>query len=99
MKKSIWCDIDGVLAEEERTLRKSLALPIKPNVDKLNKLYDLGWFIILFTGRSWEEYDVTTVWLHSNNVKYHLLICGKPSTTYCVDDRMRTLDEILECTK
>lgn len=86
-KKTIICDLDGTLCSEEHTFRRFLAQPMLEAIRLLNQQYDAGHKIIIYTGRSWSEYDITEVWLKNNNVKYHQLICGKPIGDLWIDDR------------
>ena len=86
MKKIVF-DLDGTLCEERPTFEKSLSKKKKDHVDIVNKCYDTGYFVMIYTARSWAEYQMTENWLKNNEVKYHLLICGKPLYDVWVDDR------------
>ena len=83
------------------------SIPNQPVIDKINKLYDKGWEIILFTARgakscnTLEEKekkyrDITERWLKKHNVKYHALMFGKPNADYYVDDKNISINEFLE---
>ena len=51
MKKKIFCfDIDGVICKTRNRNYKN-SKPIKKNIDIINKLYDEGNYIKLFTSR------------------------------------------------
>jgi len=85
--KKIVIDIDGTICEEKPTFEKCLA-KIKPGAKEFIKKLKLdGNFIILYTARSWSEYNMTKDWLSKNNISYDLLMCGKPTYDIWIDDR------------
>lgn len=81
----------------------------KPNrlvIDKINKLYDEGWEIIIYTARGAKscktladreiKYRVLTEdWLQKNNVKYTQLLFGKMNADYYVDDKNLSIEEFI----
>lgn len=99
MKSKIICfDIDNVICKTPgNKYRKSI--PIKKNIVKINKIYNSGFRIKLFTarfmGRSKEDiklakkrgYELTQKQLKKWGVQYHELIFGKPSFDLFVDDK------------
>jgi len=90
--KIICFDLDGTICTEERTFRKQYAKPHKQIVELINKLYDEGHHIIIFTGRNSLEWQATRDWLLENNVKYHQLIMNKPFFDYYICDRAICFD-------
>lgn len=80
-------DIDGTILPEKPSLDKYLEKPDHQAVEKVNKLFELGHFIMFFTARSWNEYHLTAKWLDDNGFMYHILICGKPNYDILIDDR------------
>lgn len=98
MKKIICFDIDGVICQT-KSLEYRKSKPIKKNIKKINELYDVGFYIKLFTarfmGRSKENINIakrkaekiTITQLKKWNVKYHKVIFGKPTYSIFVDDR------------
>lgn len=80
-------DLDGTICTEEKTYSRALAKPIDGAVNHINKLYDAGNIIIIYSARTWMEYEMTTDWLNKNNVKYHQLVLGKPIGDVWIDDR------------
>lgn len=79
--KTVYVDIDGFLCTDKQG-RYSNAKPMQENIDKINKKYDDGELIYIWTsrgtttGRDWSE---LTEWqLHKWGVKYHKLLFGKP---------------------
>ena len=99
MKKKIYCfDIDGVICNTSgRNYSKSK--PIKKSILKINKLYEKGNYIKIFTarymGRNNENiklaknqgYIKTLSQLKKWKLKFHILIMGKPSFDVFVDDK------------
>ncbi len=80
-------DLDGTICSEERTYSRSLAV-LKPMAkETINQLYDAGHTIIIYSARTWMEFEMTTHWLHANGIKYHQLIMGKPIGDVWIDDR------------
>jgi capsule biosynthesis phosphatase len=90
----------------------SQAKPITETISKLNKLFDEGHQIILFTARGMRTFDwdvekieqyhrpILNKWLKDNQVKYHELVFGKPwgPNVFYVDDRCLTVDTFLNRT-
>jgi uncharacterized HAD superfamily protein len=89
MKKNkvILIDIDGTICSEEKTFERSLAVPIEGSVREINKLFDDGNTIILWTARGWEQFKMTKVWLEENGYKFDQLLMGKPIVDLIIDDR------------
>jgi hypothetical protein len=75
-------DIDGTICEdirnEEGAERMRRAKPIQSSIRAVNRLYDLGHYICLFSARTDEHEEATRDWLTENRVKYHRLILNKP---------------------
>lgn len=65
-------------------------------IKKVNKLYDNGHTIILWTGRHWNNFHLTIKQLNDSGVKYHTLLMGKPPVDYYVDDKAIRPDEFIE---
>jgi len=80
-------DLDGTICTEEKTYSRSLARPRKGAVESVNKLYDEGNIIIIYTARTWMEYEMTIDWLKNYQVKFHQLMMGKPIGDIWIDDR------------
>jgi hypothetical protein len=79
--------MDGTVCTEEKTFSRSLAKPLPGAVENINKLYTEGHTIIIYTARTWMEFEMTSEWLKTNNVKYHQLMMGKPIGDLWIDDR------------
>lgn len=80
-------DLDGTICTEEKTFSRSLAQPKEGAVDSINKLFDAGHTIIIYTARTWMEFEMTTDWLKKNKLKFHQLVMGKPIGDVWIDDR------------
>lgn len=103
--KTIVVDIDDTISfTYNRDFDNSV--PNQQVIDKINKLYDEGWKIILFTARGGKSCktleqkeakyrELTERWLKRHNVKYNELMFGKPNADYYVDDKNISIDEFL----
>lgn len=92
-QKRTYCfDIDGVIASLSPANDYTKAIPLFENIKKINRLYDLGNEIILFTARGtktkidWTE--ITIKQMSDWGVKYHSLQFGKPAADFYIDDRI-----------
>lgn len=100
----IYCfDLDNTLCNTiDKKYDKSE--PISDMIDRVNRLYDDGNEIVIFTARGMgrfnkvvkkvyeEYYDLTKNQVDSWGLKYHNLILGKPSFDYFIDDKNLTID-------
>ena len=96
--KKISFDIDGVICTDTKGDYKK-AKPINETINFINKLYEEGFVIYIFTARfmgrnknDWkkayeEGYDFTKKQLLGWGVKHHDLFFGKPNTDIIVDDK------------
>ena len=93
-------DIDGVIAKLEPNNNYELSEANSTMIEVVNKLYDMGNEIILFTARGyvtgmdWSE--VTKNQLSRWGVKYHELHFGKPNADYYIDDKFIDMNVLLE---
>jgi len=71
-------DLDGTICSEEKTYSRSLAKPMINAINSVNQLYDQGHIIIIYSARTWMEYEMTYNWLINNSIKFHQLVLGKP---------------------
>lgn len=91
-------DIDGVLATLVEGDRYQDAKPIPEMVQRVNRAFDAGHRIILFTARGsatgidWRS--VTEAQMAEWGVKYHELRFGKPAASFYIDDRMMRTNEL-----
>jgi len=80
-------DMDGTICTEEKTYSRSMAKPLEGAVENVNRLFEEGHTIIIYTARTWMEFEMTTDWLQRHEIKYHQLIMGKPIGDMWIDDR------------
>ena len=80
-------DIDGTICEEKRQFSRSLAKPLPDAIQSLKSLKKRGCILILYSARTWAEYEMTLNWLKSHDVPFDQLILGKPEGDYWIDDR------------
>ena len=98
--KTFVFDIDGVIAKLQKDLDYALSEPNGRMVKIINKLYDYGNKIVLFTargyvtGKDWSQ--VTKEQMQRWGVKYHELKFGKPNADYYVDDRMISMERVYD---
>ena len=95
-------DLDGTICHTDYTHDTwdyIDSIPKQDVIEKINKLYDIGEYIIIFTARGsiikkdWEL--ITKKQLDDWGVKYHELKFGKPGGEVYVDDRTITPDEFI----
>jgi capsule biosynthesis phosphatase len=96
--KTIIFDIDNTITRTIGT-KYDLAKPIKSRIKMINKLYDQGNIIKIFTSRYMGKcngniqlikkkfYNKTVNQLNNWGLKYHNLIMGKPIFDIFVDDK------------
>ncbi len=91
----IYCDIDGVLMTQDpnNEIDYENAEPIKENIEKINKMYEAGDNITLWTSRGSltgiDHRVLTLKQLKKFGVKYHTLRMDKPYYDEFIDDRAR----------
>lgn len=104
--KRLVIDIDGVIATLVPHHQYDLAEPIEHAIQLVNRLYDDGNAIILFTARGsatgvdWAR--ITLQQLKRWGVRYHELRFGKPAADYYIDDHnlsLSDLEKILKCSQ
>ena len=99
MKKKIICfDLDGVICKTKKN-NYIKAEPIKKNINKINELFEKGYFIKIFTARYMGRNNdniimakrsakkLTINQLKKWKVKFHKLYFGKPSSDLYIDDK------------
>lgn len=93
-------DIDGVVTILQSTLDYAQAEPNMAMIEVINKLYDMGNYIVFFTARGyvtgidWRE--VTEQQFLRWGVKYHELHFGKPNADYYIDDKMVGMAQLMQ---
>ncbi len=97
-KKLIFVDIDGTICTNTNGNYES-AEPIKESIDKVNKLYDIGNYIVYWTARgSTTGLDwtlITRKQLRRWGAKHHeLLMNDKPHYDLLICDKTKRIEEI-----
>ena len=105
LKKKLFCfDLDGVICKNIEYKNSNLinynkSKPIRPAVRAINKLYDDGHTIVIYTARGMTRYNgnisrvknklnkITTNSLKSWKLKYHKLVFGKIHYDFIIDDK------------
>jgi len=92
MDKLKYCfDIDGVISNQTFKHDYWNYTPVIEVINKINKLYDDGHYILLYTARGTESgidwYQFTLTQMNNWGVKYHKLMMGKPSYDIIIDDK------------
>lgn len=87
-------DLDGVLCEEGYWENYAKAFGIAENIEKINKLYDKGYVILIHTSRLEKDRAITTYWLKDHKVKYTALVMEKLRADYYIDDKNLSIDEL-----
>ena len=94
-------DIDGTIIEQKTRETFNLAKPYKKMIDKINKLYEKGNKIYIYTARPMEDAVYTNTQLTKIGLKFHHVFFGKPvgsspETTFYIDDRSMKPKEFME---
>lgn len=99
-KKRFVFDIDGVIAKLESNNNYELSKPNEKVIDIINKLYEMGNYIVLFTARGYvtgKDWNIiTSGQMKDWGVKYHELHFGKPNADYYIDDKSLELEQLLK---
>lgn len=66
----------------------------KKEIDLINKAYEKGHIIIIWTGRGWHQYDITKKQLNDAGIKYHELSMGKPVGKYIDRDNLKSMEDL-----
>ena len=97
--KTLIVDCDGVIADKNHGGDYSKAGPLQHGIDQVNKLYDMGYEIVLYTARYGDRengnihrqyergYREWTAWLEDHGVKYHHAHMGKLAGIMYIDDK------------
>tara|TARA_Y100000310_G_scaffold343167_1_gene449604 strand:+ start:5970 stop:6290 length:321 start_codon:yes stop_codon:yes gene_type:complete len=91
-------DLDGTLCTQASG-NYSAARPLEANIKVVNRLYNEGHKIIIYTARGMGRsnnnykfanenlYEITAQQLERWSIKYHELFLGKPAGDYYIDDK------------
>jgi hypothetical protein len=108
-QKIVLVDIDETICFYPGKRSYDLAEPSQDNIDKINRLYDEGWYVIYWTARGGSPeskeagrcyYDFTLEQLNNWGCKYHELSTGtkgnyiKPAYDLVIDDKAKRIEEL-----
>lgn len=98
--KTLIVDCDGVIADKTGVNGEySKATPLQYGIDQVNKLYEMGYDIVLYTARYGDRangnihlqyergYKEWLEWLEKYGVKYTHAYMGKPAGILYIDDK------------
>lgn len=80
-------DLDGTILEEKSKEEKAKAMPLPGAVEAVNKLYEMGHVITIYSARTNSDLELTLKQLKKYGIKYHCLVLGKPVGDMFIDDR------------
>lgn len=90
-------DLDGTLCTERLTFSRCLADPLEGAVEAMRMLKGKGVTLIIYSARTWAEYEMTVAWLKLYGIPYDQLVLGKPIGDYWIDDRAIKFTSWKEC--
>jgi len=88
--RSIVVDVDGTIFEKEKYEPGKFGKPITEVIELLAQIKEKkGYNIILYTARSWSEYNDLKDWIDRNNVGHLIdeIVMGKPIGVIYLDDK------------
>ena len=103
--ETICFDIDNVICKTDTKRNYLKSKPIKKNIKVINKLYEKGFKIVLYTARYMGRCNgnlaevkkkikpLTLKQLKGWKVKYHEIYFGKPSFDLFIDDKSLFFDK------
>ena len=98
-EQTLIVDCDGVIADKAHGGEYAKAGPLLHGIAQVNRVYDMGYKITLFTARYGDRekgnihklyergYREWTDWLAKHGVKYHHAFMGKPAGVMYIDDK------------
>ena len=104
-KQTLIVDCDGVIADKKYGGQYAKAGPLQFGIDQVNKLYDMGFTITLYTARYGDRcsgnihkqyeigYKEWVDWLEKYGVKYHHAFMGKPAGAIYIDDKAARVED------
>ena len=108
-RRVVLVDIDETICFYPDKRRYDRAEPHQGNIDKINKLYNEGWYVVYWTARGGSEkskalglcyYEFTWAQLESWGCKFNDLSTGskgkylKPACDMVIDDKAKRIEEL-----
>jgi len=91
-ERTICVDLDNTLCRSASPDDYAEAEPMPGAREALRQLRQAGWIIVLFTGRHFHHWQVTTDWLRRHGFEYDQVVFGKPPARFYIDDRAIPFD-------
>lgn len=106
-RKCLVIDVDDTIcwaADPNKPYDYKNANPILKAIDHIRQYHYQGWYIIFHTARYFREFngDIVKIyqkgynelkdWLDKYDVPYDLIVLGKPSATFYLDDKAFRID-------
>lgn len=95
--KVIGIDLDGLLCSGD-SFTPEECLKAVPNIENINLVNQIQRynFVVIYTARRDELIPATLEWLRRNNVRYQAISNQKTPFDVYVDDRLRTLKDLVK---
>lgn len=103
-QKTLVIDVDDTICTSTKGFYDQAKI-VEHSRDYVNKWYDLGWYIIIFSARYYslfgknnldkiykKGYNELRWWLDNNAFRYHEIQLGKPSAKFYVDNAAWRID-------
>lgn len=84
---TIAVDFDKTLANTSGYPDYNILDPLDDAVESMQQLKKDGWKLIIYTARSWHDYNLVKAWLKMYDIPFESICCGKVFAKYYVDDR------------
>lgn len=96
--KTIYVDIDETICKTSENRDYEKSIPIKENIEKINKFYEEGHTIVYWTSRGSRKqinwYDLTKTQLDQWGAKYNEIRVDKPYYDLFIDDKTFKIEDI-----
>lgn len=91
-------DLDDTLVKTKKIGGEyKIQFPMQAEINAVNRAYNSGHTIIIYTGRGWDKYYQTICHLKEIGVKYNQLIMGRPQGIFIDSTECgRSIKEFLE---
>lgn len=98
--KRLAIDLDGTLCPEGPAHERPYQPAKTKWVELVNRAYEAGWDVTIYSARHWNDLRMTQDWLKANAVSFHRIVLGKVPYDLLIDDRAThdfgVLEELLD---